>query len=206
MITYILIALSVLASIYAWNRTDKLYAWMLNPYAVVHRNQYYRILTSGFIHHDWTHLIFNMITLYFFGRNMEYVLNYYHGGGGGVYYVALYFIGMAVADIPSIIKHRDHPNYNSLGASGAVSAVLFASILFNPTNKIFLFFIPVGIPGYIFGALYLIYSYYQGRKMADNINHDAHLYGALFGVIFSILIQPSVIPHFFDQILNYRIF
>ena len=205
-ITYILIALSVLASYYAWNRTDKLYAWMLNPYSVVHRNQYYRILTSGFIHHDWTHLIFNMITLYFFGRNMEYVLNYYHGGGGVVYFIALYFIGMAVADIPSIIKHRDHPNYNSLGASGAVSAVLFASILFSPTNKIFLFFIPVGMPGYIFGALYLIYSYYQGRKMADNINHDAHLYGALFGIIFSILIQPSVIPHFFEQILNYRIF
>jgi membrane associated rhomboid family serine protease len=147
-----------------------------------------------------------MITLYFFGRNMEYVLNYYFEGVGMIYYLALYFVGMAVADIPTVFKYRDHPNYNSLGASGAVSAVLFASILFNPTNKIYLFFIPVGIPGYIFGVLYLIYSYYQGRKMADNINHDAHLYGALFGIVFSILIQPSVIPHFFDQIFSYRIF
>jgi len=204
--TYILIFVNVVASIYAWNRQEKLYAWMLNPYAVVHRRQYYRIISSGFIHHDWVHLIFNMITFYFFGGNMEYIFSYLYGGNGIVYFLILYFLGMIVADIPSVIKHRDHPNYNSLGASGAVSAVLFASILFNPTNKIYLFFIPVGIPGYIFGILYLIYSYYQGRKMADNINHDAHLYGALFGILFSIFIRPAVVPSFFEQVLNHQIF
>jgi membrane associated rhomboid family serine protease len=192
---------------YAWNRQEKLYAWMLNPYAVIHRGQYYRILTSGFIHHDWVHLIFNMITLYFFGRNMEYVFIFLFGGGKGIfYYLVLYFLGMVVADVPSLLKHKDNPNYNSLGASGAVSAVLFASILFSPTNKIYLFFIPIGIPGFIFGALYLIYSYYQGKRMADNINHDAHLYGALFGIIFSVVIRPAVLPGFFEQILNYQLF
>jgi len=205
MTTYILIALSVIASIYAWNRTEKLYKWMLNPYAVIHRRQYYRIITSGFIHNDWVHLIFNMITLYFFGSNMEYVFVYLYGTTGIFYFLILYFLGMFIADIPSIIKHRGNPNYNSLGASGAVSAVLFASILFNPTNKICLY-LALCMPGYIFGALYIIYSYYSGRRMADNINHDAHLYGALFGIVFSIFIRPSVISSFFEQILNYTIF
>ncbi len=205
MTTYILIALSVISSIYAWNRKEKLYAWMLNPYSVIHRRHYYRIISSGFIHNDWVHLIFNMITLYFFGSNMEYVFVALYGTSGIVYYLILYFLGMVVADIPSIVKHRNNPNYNSLGASGAVSAVLFASILFNPTNRICLY-LALCMPGFIFGALYIIYSYYSGRRMADNINHDAHLYGALFGIVFSIFIRPSVISTFFEQILNYKIF
>ncbi|MBS0000906.1 MAG: rhomboid family intramembrane serine protease [Cyclobacteriaceae bacterium] len=203
--TYILIGIILVASIYAWNRTERLYGWMLNPYSVVHRNEYYRLITSGFIHHDWVHLIFNIITLYFFGSNMEYIFTYLYGGSGILYYLVLYFMGMLIADIPTVIKHRDHPNYNSLGASGAVSAVLFASIIFNPTNKV-CFFLAICIPGFVFGILYLLYTYYQGRKMSDNINHDAHLYGALFGIIFSIMIRPGVVPNFFDQIFNYQIF
>ncbi len=203
--TYILIAINVIASLYAWNRTDKYYAWMLNPYSVVHRNQYYRMLTSGFIHNDWVHLIFNMITLYFFGRNVEYVFSYLYGGAGTIYFLILYFAGMLVADIPSVVKHRNDPHYNSLGASGAVSAVLFAAILFNPTSRICLY-MALCMPGFIFGALYLLYSFYQGKQSAGNINHDAHLFGALFGIVFSIIIEPTVISSFFDQVLNFRIF
>ena len=204
-VTFILIAVNVVASIYAWNRTDKLYAWMLNPYSVVHRNQYYRLLTSGFIHNDWVHLIFNMITLYFFGRNMEYVFNYLYGGSGTLYFLILYFAGMIVADVPSVIKHRGNPHYNSLGASGAVSAVLFASILFNPTSRICLY-MALCMPGFVFGILYLVYSFYQGKRSEGNINHDAHLFGALFGIVFSIIIRPTVIESFFEQVLNFRIF
>lgn len=204
-LTIVIIAITVIASIYAWNRQDKFYSWLMNPYSIVHRNQYQKLLTSGFIHADWIHLFFNMFTLYFFGNIMEKILNYYFDSSGPFYFLLLYFLGMLIADIPSVIKHRNNPNYNSLGASGAVSAVLFASILFVPTNKICLF-AALCMPGFIFGILYLIYTYYQGRRMADNINHDAHLFGALFGIIFSMIIKPDVIGSFFDQILNWRIF
>jgi len=205
-ISIVLIAISVIASIYAWNHQDKYQKWMLNPYAVVHKQQYYRLITSGFIHNGYIHLLFNMITLYFFGDVIEQTFKYYYGGSGVFYFLLLYFLGMIISDIPSLVKYRNNPNYNSLGASGAVSAVVFASILFNPTAKICIFLPIFCLPGFIFGILFLIYSYYQGKRMADNINHDAHLYGAVFGVIFSIIIEPRVIVSFFDQILNYKIF
>lgn len=205
-LSIILIVITVAASIYAWNHQDKYYKWMMNPYSVVHKNQYYRMITSGFIHNGYVHLLFNMITLYFFGDVIERIFQYYYGGKGILYFLLLYFLGMVIADIPSIIKYRDNPNYNSLGASGAVSAVVFASILFNPTAKICVFLPILCLPGFIFGILFLIYSYYQGKRMADNINHDAHLWGALFGVVFSIILQPRVVVSFFDQILNYKIF
>jgi len=205
-ISIVLIVISVAASYYAWNHQDKYNKWMMNPYAVVHKQQYYRLITSGFIHNGYVHLLFNMITLYFFGDVIEQIFRYYYGGSGIFYFLLLYFLGMLVADIPSLIKYRNQPNYNSLGASGAVSAVVFASILFNPTAKICVFLPILCLPGFIFGILFLVYSYYQGKRMADNINHDAHLYGALFGVVFSIIIEPKVIVSFFDQILNYKIF
>ena len=205
-ITIILIILTVAASIYSWNHQDIYQKWMMNPYAVVHKKQYYRLITSGFIHNGYVHLGFNMITLYFFGDVIEQIFQYYYGGSGTFYYLLLYFMGMVIADLPTLYKNRNNPNYNSLGASGAVSAVVFSSILFNPTAKICLFLPLLCLPGFIFGTLFLVYSYFQGKKMADNINHDAHLYGALFGVIFSIIIEPGVIMSFFDQVLNYKIF
>jgi len=205
-ITIILIILTVAASIYSWNRQDIYQKWMMNPYAVVHKKQYYRLITSGFIHNGYVHLGFNMITLYFFGDVIEQIFQYYYGGSGTFYYLLLYFMGMVIADLPTLYKNRNNPNYNSLGASGAVSAVVFSSILFNPTAKICLFLPLLCLPGFIFGILFLAYSYFQGKRMADNINHDAHLYGALFGVIFSIIIEPGVIMSFFDQVLNYKIF
>jgi len=205
-ITIILIILTVAASIYSWNHQDIYQKWMMNPYAVVHKNQYYRLITSGFIHNGYVHLAFNMITLYFFGDVIEQIFKYYYGGAGTFYYLLLYFLGMVIADLPTLFKNRNNPNYNSLGASGAVSAVVFSSILFNPTAKICLFLPLLCLPGFIFGTLFILYSYFQGKRMADNINHDAHLYGALFGVIFSIAIEPGVIMSFFDQVLNYKIF
>jgi len=205
-ISILLIVITVAASLYAWNHPDKYTRWMMNPFAVVHKQQYYRLITSGFIHAGYVHLLFNMITLYFFGDVIEQRFRYYYGGSGIFYFLLLYFMGMLVADIPSLIKYRNNSNYNSLGASGAVSAVVFAGILFNPTAKICVFLPVLCLPGFIFGILFLLYSYYQGKRMADNINHDAHFYGAVFGVVFSIIIEPSVIVTFFDQILNYKIF
>lgn len=204
-ITILIIIVTVLVTLYAWNNQDRYYRWMLNPYSVVERKQYFRLITSGFIHKDYIHLAFNMITLYFFGRVMESILISLHGLMGIVYYLVLYFAGMIIADIPSIIKHRNNHAYNSLGASGAVSAVIFAAILFNPTADICLYYI-ICFPGFIGGALFLIYSYYQGRNTGSIVNHDAHFYGAVFGILFSILIDPGVVLRFFDQILNFRLF
>jgi membrane associated rhomboid family serine protease len=204
-LTILLIIINVIASIYAWGNTSRMNAWMMNPYAISRESQYYRFITSGFIHRDYIHLIFNMITLYYFGSLVESLFGYFFGGLGISYYIILYFASMVVADIPSYIKYRNYQGYNSLGASGAVSAVVFSSILFQPVSGICIYF-AFCIPAFIFGLLYLIYSYYQGRRMADNVNHDAHFYGAIFGLVFSIVIYPAAIGNFIRQISDYSLF
>ena len=157
------------------------------PVEVKAKNQWYRFLTSGFLHGDWMHLIFNMVTLFIFG---QYVESGCEQLSGKWMYLVLYFGGMVIADIPSYIKHRNNYQYRSLGASGAVSAIVFTGIIFNPTNKIGLFFIPPIIPAYIFGPLYLLYCIWAGKQSKDNINHDAHLWGAVFGVVFPLALHP----------------
>ena len=188
-----------------WRNPVLQYKLTMNPYAVTKNGQFYRMITSGFIHNNWTHLGFNMFTFYFFGSNIEYLLSRMYGAGGAYYFIALYILAIVVSDIPSILKYKDQPNYNSLGASGGVSAIVFCSIMFFPLEKIYLFAI-IGIPGFILGIIYIIYSYYEGNRMADNVNHHAHLIGALFGVVFSIFIQPSVALSFIEQVASYRFF
>jgi membrane associated rhomboid family serine protease len=205
MITYILIGITVLISMYAFNQPELMKRFILNPYIVKSRGEYYRFVTSGFLHKDHMHLLFNMITLYFFGRIIESVFQAIFGGRGAIYYVALYILAIIVSDIPSYFKYRHTPGYSSLGASGGVAAIVFAFILFLPLEKINLYlFIP--IPGFILGGLYLMYSYYQGKRAADNINHDAHLYGALFGLLFCVMMYPASVQNFIDQLKNWRLF
>ena len=201
----LIIIITVIMSIGAWSRSDRLAKWIMNPYRVNRNREYYRFITSGMIHNDYVHLFVNMLVLYSFGMIVEQIFRIMYGSGGYLLYSVLYFTGMIVADIPSYIKYRNNPGYNSLGASGAVSAVVFCSILFNPTDKILLFFI-LPMPGFIFALLYLIYSYYEGRRMAGNVNHDAHLYGALFGLVFTIAIYPPVLTNFIDRITTYKLF
>jgi membrane associated rhomboid family serine protease len=145
------------------------------------------------------HLFFNMFSFYFFGRAVEQICNIIFGEAGGVYYIGLYLIAIVVSDLPTFFKNRDNVGYNSLGASGAVSAVILVYIIFQPLNLICIFF-ALCLPGFIMGALYIIFSYYQGRKSNDNINHDAHLYGALFGLVFCMVFYPQSISIFFEQI------
>ncbi len=205
MITFVLIGITVLISMYAFNKPDVMRRLILHPYTVKSKGQYYRFITSGFIHKDHVHLIFNMITLYFFGQYIEAIFLGIFGTKGAFYFVALYLLAIVVSDISSYFKYRHNPAYSSLGASGGVSAIVFAFILFLPLEKINLYlFIP--IPGFILGALYLMYSYFQGRRQADYINHDAHLYGALFGLIFCVILYPPVVINFIDQLRNWRIF
>ncbi len=205
-VTLIIIIVTVGISLWAWNDPNVMSRWIMNPYQVASRGQYYRLLTSGFLHADWSHLLFNMLSLYFFGGMIEQIFGALFGANGPVYLIGFYLIGILVSDIPSFLKHRNDPGYNSLGASGGVSSILFAAILFYPLTKIYFYFIPIGIPGFIFGALYLAYSYYEARRGMGNVNHDAHFYGALFGVLFMIVVYPPVLPGFFEQIAGWRLF
>ena len=177
---------------------DELIFW---PPAINKKHQYYRFITCGLIHADYMHLIFNMLTLYFFGTVME---AYYQGQLGlqKWYYLALYIGALIVSNIPTYLKHRNDYDYRSLGASGAVSAVLFAFILLRPWQKIIVLVFPV--PAIIYGGLFLFYSAYMSRKGGDNVNHDAHFYGALFGVLFTIAVRPEVVQIFWNELIHPR--
>jgi membrane associated rhomboid family serine protease len=158
------------------------------PPAITKRNQWYRFFTCGVIHADWGHLLFNMLSLYLFGDFVEQAFNQdlLFGENGKSYYLILYISALFLCLIPTFINHRNDSWYKSLGASGAVSAIVFVGILFNPTAKLGFFFIPPIIPGYIFGPLYLLLSSMMSRQSRDNINHSAHIWGALYGLAFTI--------------------
>lgn len=167
--------------------------------------EYYRLLTSGFIHADWNHLIFNMITMFFFGRIVEEsILGEFYGRAGGLVYLLLYLSGIVISSIPSVIKHKDDSTYAALGASGGVSSVLFFVIYYFPWSKINIFLIPIGIPAIIYGVLYTIYSLYMSKRGNDNIGHDAHLGGAFYGIIFALLVDPSHGRMFMYELLHPR--
>ena len=204
-ITTILIIANVGASFYAWNSPTVMSNWLMNPYQINRKNQYYRFLSSGFIHADYMHLFFNMFTLYSFGGYLESAYKYQYGHEmGGIFYLALFLIGILVSDMPSYFKHKDDPNYNSLGASGGVSAIIFACIMLNPWLSMSIYFIP--IKGIFFAVLYVWYSVWMSKKGYDNINHSAHLYGGLFGVVFMAVTYPGAFTGFINQILNWREF
>lgn len=201
-VTLVLMVVTAASSIYGWNNPNVQNKWMFNPYAVYHGKQYYRFLSSGFIHSNTMHLIFNMIALYFFGGVIERIYEKTFGGIGTIFYLTTYLVGIIVANLKTYYDHRNSSFYNSLGASGGVASVLFASILYKPTVGICIYFV-ICIPAFILGAIYLIYSFYFGKRMADNINHDAHLFGAIFGIVFTILLRPAVIIQFIQQILEF---
>ncbi len=200
--TIITILITILISIYSFQNKKLFDKLLLNPYRLIQNKEYYRIITHGFIHADWTHLLVNMFVLFSFGKaiemyfedlkNMDYIRNIQ------LQFVILYLGGIIVSSLPTIIKHRKDSWYNSLGASGGVSSIVFASIFFDPLNIIYLYFIP--IPGIIFGILYLAYSQYMSKKSKDNVNHEAHLTGAIFGFIYPLIIHPGLIKVFLNQL------
>lgn len=200
MVTIGIIIITVITSLMAFNNGQLMAGAMFNPYVIRNRRQYYRFLTSGLIHADFFHLGFNMYAFYLFGRIVESSFTYIFEGLGAVMYGALYISGLVMSQTFSYYKHRDDPRYNALGASGAVSAVIFCSILLYPTQGIMIFPIPFYIPAYIFGPLYLFYSWYMGKRGMDNIGHDAHFFGALWGLLFILLAWPETIPHFIEQL------
>ena len=202
-VTYIIIGVTVLISFLGYSNEGIVRQLIMNPYQISRRQQYYRFVTSGFLHADHMHLFFNMFSLYFFGITIEQIFSVVFGSAGPLYFITLYILGIIVSDIPSFLKHRNNPGYNALGASGGVAAVIFASIIFQPLANIYIYFVPV--PGFILGIGYLIFSWYQGRKANDNVNHDAHLYGALFGFLFCAVLYPPSLPYFVEQIKNWDV-
>jgi membrane associated rhomboid family serine protease len=200
-ITYALIAVTAITSIRAFHDMQLRSRMIFNPYVIAREKQYLRFLASGFIHADYLHLIVNMYVLYAFGQWVEYFFREL-SSLGGLLYMLLYILGIAVSHSTTYLKHRDDPYYNSLGASGGVSAVLFSAILFYPQQKIYFVFLPfAGIPAFVFGILYLVYCQYMSRRGTDNINHDAHFAGAVFGLAFTAMIKPVLILNFIEQIL-----
>lgn len=159
--------------------------------------QAHRFLTSGFIHADWIHLIFNMFVLLEFGKVVEAFYTQAFGMTGRLLYALMYIAALIVSSIPSYIKHKDNPGYGALGASGAVSAVVFSFILFLPTAPLTFIFLPFfDIPAILLGIGYLLYSSYMAKRGDTRIGHDAHFYGALFGFIFPIAFEPRLLELF----------
>ena len=207
-VTLLLIALNVVFSLIGFSNTTLLSKTIGWPYYEKRNKEYYRFITSGFLHADWIHLFFNMFTLYFFGRNVELILSL-SGLGGKFAYLALYFLGLVAADIPSYLKHNNNPEYRSLGASGAVSAVIFASIIFSPWNSIYLYG-AIQISATVYAILYIVYCIYMGKKSQDNVNHDAHLWGSIFGFVFTIVliavVRPELFPYILEDIKKFSVF
>ena len=170
------------------------------------RKEYYRFISSGFIHANWLHLGFNMIVLFYFGYAVEsfYTQIMQDSYIAKASFILLYLGGLAASSIPDYLKHKDNHYFNSLGASGATSAVLFSFILFQPLSILYIFGI-IPIPAIIFGAIYIWYSSKMSKESSDNINHSAHLYGALFGLVFTIVMKPQVIIIFINQLLAFQL-
>ena len=197
MLTLAIIAVTVLVSWLAFNRPALMERLVLWPPAIDRRRQYERLVTHGFLHADLGHLLFNMITLYFFGRLVEQWFVPYIGSIG---FVLFYLSAIVVAILPTYLRHRHDASYRSLGASGAVSAVLFAFILVQPWSLIFVFVIPV--PAIVYGVLYVGYSIWMDRRGRDNTNHSAHLWGAGYGVLFTLMMEPRVAASFLQRLAS----
>ena len=196
-VTYVLIGVTVLVSWRAFGDRALLERLILWPPAIKRNRQYDRLLTHGFIHADTTHLLFNMITLFFFGRAIEPVFVDRIGMLG---FAAFYLSAIVMAIMPTYIRHANDPQYRSLGASGAVSAVLFSFVLFAPWSLIFVFFIPV--PAIVYAVLYIGYSIWMDRRGTDNVNHSAHLWGAVYGMLFTVMMEPRVATTFLARVAS----
>jgi membrane associated rhomboid family serine protease len=207
-ITIAILAITCVVSFMAFSNqkiTDDL---IFYPPAITNRNQWYRFVTCGLIHADMMHLAFNMYSFYLFGRMVEEAFTHIFGYKGKMLYLLLYVIALVVCLLPTYLQNKDNYHYRSLGASGAVSAVIFAGILIYPTMKIGLFLIPIGVPGFVFGPLFLIVSAYLAKKGHGSINHSAHIWGGIFGVVFLIICSQFLsdyrpVQMFVSQVSDY---
>lgn len=200
MITLIIAAITVITSIRAFSDQSLLHRLIFAPDYMRRTQEWYRFWSHGLIHADWMHLIFNMIALYSFGSIVENVFVDFYPSTGRLLYLTMYLLALPISSLFDFFKYRHNSSYLALGASGAVSAVVFASILMSPTNSIYLFLIPIPIPAWIFGPMYLLITVYLARTGNDRIAHDAHFWGAIFGLLSTSLLIPGIWGYFFGSI------
>ena len=195
----VIFALTIGVSLYTFSNPQYFSKLMLNPYAI-HRDKsrLITIFTSGLVHKDWMHLLFNMMTFYFFGFSLEAMFVQFSGVAGHFLFAGLYIVSLVLSDLPTIVQQKNNPSYFSLGASGAICAILFSFILFQPKATLGLFMI-IPMPAYLFALLFLGYCIWAAKKANDHINHDAHLFGALSGLALTLLMYPWAFRHFISQ-------
>jgi membrane associated rhomboid family serine protease len=196
-LTLAIIAVTCVVSWIAFKDGKLMQRLLLWPPAVGKKHEYWRLLSYGLVHADFQHLLFNMITLFFFGRAMEWLYARHLGPLGFLWF---YLGGLLVSILPTYIQNRRNANYRSLGASGAVSAVLFAFILKSPWTMIFVFFFPV--PAILYAVAFVAFSIWMDHRGGGSINHSAHMWGAAYGIVFTVLMEPRVIPFFLQQLRN----
>ncbi len=197
LVTLFIIAITSVVSFAGFSSPPLIQRLILWPPAITRGKEYWRLLSCGLIHANFQHLLFNMVTLFFFGGFMEkFYANYISALGYALFYAG----GLVISCLPSYLTHRNDADYRSLGASGAVSAVLFAFVLLQPWTTIYVFVVPV--PAIIYAVVYLAYTIYMDRQNADRINHSAHLWGAAYGVLFTLAIEPRVASVFVDRLVH----
>ena len=196
-LTYVLMACIGGITYLAWQKPEWHKRLMLNPYLTIQHKEYWRLLTSGFVHNNGMHLLLNLFTLYFFGSAIEQIFTVYFAREVLWLYPLFFLSAVVVANLPTVWKYRNNPGYNSLGASGGVSAFVLAFILFDPLRDLCLYGV-FCLPGYLLGLLFIIYSIVMSKKGSDNINHDAHLFGALYGLLFVWVLRPDTLQTFLN--------
>ncbi|MDX9774576.1 MAG: rhomboid family intramembrane serine protease [Petrimonas sp.] len=205
MITFLIIGITSVISIAAFGNYTMMDKFIFRP-TVAGRGQWYRFFTYGVLHADYTHLIFNMFTLYFFGGDIERAFKATFGGQTGVfYYLLLYVTALPVSILPTYLKQKNNNSYRGVGASGAVSAIIFAYILINPMNFMGVLFIPVWLPAFLFGTIFLLISVSLDKKQSKGINHSAHITGGLYGIAFMVTVfiafaNINLVSEFADKV------
>jgi membrane associated rhomboid family serine protease len=189
---------TLVTSLYTFYNPHLYAKFMLHPYSIARGQKVFSVLSSGLIHKDWGHLLFNMLTFFFFGFSLESILAS-ASVWGHLQFTLIYVAGMVLSDLPTIYKHRNSINYYSLGASGAICAVLFSFIMFQPKAMLGVFLI-IPMPAWIFGFLFLAYCAWAAKQSRDSINHDAHFYGALVGVVLTLIFHPWTLNHFIKSV------
>ncbi|MBW6498563.1 MAG: rhomboid family intramembrane serine protease [Bacteroidales bacterium] len=199
-ITLFIIILTVLVSYTTFRNRVAFERMKFNAYEIRQHKTWYRFFSYGLLHADWMHLLINMFVLYSFGSLVENILVQEFAGMGRFFYGLLYVTALFCSVVPSYFKHRKNYYYNAVGASGAVSSVLFASIILHPQGSVYFMFIPVPIPAFIFGVFYLAYSVWMARRSADNVAHDVHFWGAIYGIAFIAALNPGFIVNFVNYV------
>jgi len=202
LIILIIIIPIIFTSVKAFNNSNLFQKLLFNAARIKYQKEWYRFFTHGLIHADWMHLGFNMYVLWIFGDVVMDFFSHYYGVMANIYFLGLFVPALGLASLGSYFKHKENPNYNAVGASGAVSAVVFASIILYPEGRMGLFIIPPIIPSWLFGILYLALTAYLDKKQIDNIGHNAHFWGSIYGVVYILILKPDAFLHFFYVIVN----